>query len=79
MQRAAGKMFYQWAEVRIYFFIAKLLEIKIIYFQVLGQRLEEMMNEDKSLEPQVLAMVTDEQKQRELLVQDDEEDFLDEG
>lgn len=60
MQRAAGKMFHQWAEV-------------------IGQRLEEMLNDDKHLEPQILAMVTDEQKQKELLVQDEEEDFLDEG
>lgn len=60
MQRAAGKMFYQWAEV-------------------LGQRLEEIMNEDRQLEPQIAAMVQDEQKQKELLIQDEEEDFLDEG
>ncbi|XP_050510714.1 protein unc-80 homolog isoform X5 [Diabrotica virgifera virgifera] len=60
MQRAAGKMFYQWAEV-------------------IGQRLEEFMNEDKALHPQVSAMVADEQKQKELLIQDEEEDFLDEA
>jgi hypothetical protein len=60
MQRAAGKMFYQWAEV-------------------LGQRLEEIINEDKHLEPHIAAMVLDEQKQKELLMQDEEEDFLDEG
>ncbi|RZC42316.1 unc-80 -like protein, partial [Asbolus verrucosus] len=60
MQRAAGKMFYQWAEV-------------------LGQRLEEIMNEDKQLETQIGAMVLDEQKQKELLMQDEEEDFLDEA
>ncbi|XP_015837449.1 protein unc-80 homolog isoform X10 [Tribolium castaneum] len=60
MQKAAGKMFYQWAEV-------------------LGQRLEEIINEDKQLEPHVAAMVLDEQKQKELLMQDEEEDFLDEA
>lgn len=38
-----------------------------------------MLNEDKNLESQISAMVADEQKQKELLVQDDEEDFLDEG
>lgn len=38
-----------------------------------------MINEDKNLEPQVLVNVTDEQKQKELLLQDEEEDFLDEG
>lgn len=47
--------------------------------QVLGQRLEEMINEDKNVETDILNMVGDEQKQKELLVQDDEEDFLDEG
>ncbi|XP_056632405.1 protein unc-80 homolog isoform X2 [Diorhabda sublineata] len=60
MQRAAGKMFYQWAEI-------------------IGQRLEEFINEDKTLRASVIAMVTDEQKQRELLIQDEEEDFLDEA
>lgn len=60
MQRAAGKMFHQWAEV-------------------LGQRLEELINEDKNLEPQIAAMILDEQKQKELLMQDEEEDFLDEA
>lgn len=60
MQRAAGKMFYQWAEA-------------------LGSRLEEMVNEDRTLEHSITALVTDEAKQKELLLQDEEEDFLDEG
>ncbi|KAG5895326.1 hypothetical protein JTB14_000598 [Gonioctena quinquepunctata] len=60
LQRAAGKMFYQWAEV-------------------IGQRLEEFLNEDKNLQSQVTSMVNDEQKQKDLLVQDEEEDFLDEA
>lgn len=47
--------------------------------QVIGQRLEEFINEDKNLQGQVTAMITDEQKQKELLIQDEEEDFLDEG
>lgn len=38
-----------------------------------------MISEDKNLEEPVTAMVNDETKQRELLVQDEEEDFLDEG
>lgn len=38
-----------------------------------------MITEDKNLELQIAAMVLDEQKQKELLVQDEEEDFLDEG
>lgn len=49
------------------------------FLQVIGQRLEEFINEDKNLEAQILAMVGDEQKQKELIVQDEEEDFLDEG
>ncbi|GLV31802.1 uncoordinated 80 [Carabus blaptoides fortunei] len=60
MQRAAGKMFYQWAEA-------------------LGTRLEEMIVEDKQNESLITSMVTDEAMQKELLVQDDEEDFLDEA
>lgn len=38
-----------------------------------------MIKEDKNLETQIAAMVADEQKQKELLIQDEEEDFLDEG
>ncbi|XP_060527222.1 protein unc-80 homolog isoform X3 [Cylas formicarius] len=60
MQRAAGKMFYQWAEI-------------------IGQRLEEMINEDKNTQAQISAMVTDPDKQKELQIQDEEEDFLDEA
>ncbi|KAL3277360.1 hypothetical protein HHI36_012710 [Cryptolaemus montrouzieri] len=60
LQRSAGKMFHQWAEL-------------------LGHRLEEMINEDKANEIPIAAMVADEQKQKELLTQDEEEDFLDEA
>lgn len=60
MQRVAGKMFYQWAEV-------------------LGSRLEEMITEDKKNEGLINSMVLDEAMQKELLLQDEEEDFLDEG
>ncbi|KAK9884494.1 hypothetical protein WA026_007335 [Henosepilachna vigintioctopunctata] len=60
LQRSAGKMFHQWAEM-------------------LGQRLEEMINEDRANETQIAAMVSDEQKQKELLTQDEEEDYLDEA
>ncbi|XP_045467085.1 protein unc-80 homolog isoform X2 [Harmonia axyridis] len=60
LQRSAGKMFQQWAEM-------------------LGQRLESMIKEDKNNEMQISAMVADEQKQKELLTQDEEEDFLDEA
>lgn len=60
MQRTAGKMFHQWAEL-------------------IGQRLEEMIQDDKLLEPQISVLVSDEQKQKELLMNDEEEDFLDEA
>lgn len=38
-----------------------------------------MLNEDKQLETSISAMILDESKQKELLIQDEEEDFLDEG
>nr|CAH7758097.1 unnamed protein product [Callosobruchus chinensis] len=47
--------------------------------EAIGQRLEEMMKEDKNLQPQIATLVSDEQKQKELLIQDEEEDFLDEA
>ncbi|XP_063984989.1 protein unc-80 homolog isoform X3 [Diachasmimorpha longicaudata] len=60
LQRAAGKLFYQWAEA-------------------IGARLEEFLNEDKQNVDHVVAMMSDETKQRELVVEDEEEDFLDEA
>ncbi|XP_065170367.1 protein unc-80 homolog isoform X8 [Atheta coriaria] len=60
LQRAAGKMFHQWAEA-------------------LGARLEEFINEDKNSEVNIATMILDEGKQKELLLQDEEEDFLDEA
>ncbi|CAG5075777.1 Similar to unc80: Protein unc-80 homolog (Drosophila melanogaster) [Cotesia congregata] len=47
LQRAAGKLFYQWAEA-------------------ISARLEEFMNEDKKNVDQIIALVNDESKQREL-------------
>lgn len=38
-----------------------------------------MINEDKQLEPQIAQMVLDESKQKDLLISDEEEDFLDEA
>lgn len=38
-----------------------------------------MLMEDRHLEDSIAAMVNDETKHRELLIQDEEEDFLDEG
>ncbi|XP_034937651.1 protein unc-80 homolog isoform X5 [Chelonus insularis] len=60
LQRAAGKLFYQWAEA-------------------ISSRLEEFLNEDKQNIDNIIAMVGDENKQRELLIEDEEEDFLDEA
>ncbi|XP_071444564.1 protein unc-80 homolog isoform X1 [Hetaerina americana] len=60
LQKAAGKMFFQWAEA-------------------IGARLEEMVLEDRHNVATVEAMVSDENKQKELLLQDEEEDFLDEA
>ncbi|XP_050309913.1 protein unc-80 homolog isoform X2 [Anthonomus grandis grandis] len=60
MQRAAGKMFHQWAEV-------------------IGHRLEEMINEDKLMQTEINNMVCDPDKQREFQIQDEEEDYLDEA
>ncbi|XP_046393341.1 protein unc-80 homolog [Ischnura elegans] len=60
LQKAAGKMFFQWAEA-------------------IGARLEEMVMEDRQNVDLVSSMVSDETKQKELLLQDEEEDFLDEA
>ncbi|KAJ1528104.1 hypothetical protein ONE63_008019 [Megalurothrips usitatus] len=60
LQRAAGKMFSQWAEA-------------------VGARLEELMLADRKQYPSVVGMVLDENKHKELLMQDEEEDFLDEA
>ncbi|XP_046670285.1 uncharacterized protein LOC124360589 isoform X5 [Homalodisca vitripennis] len=60
LQRAAGKMFYQWGEA-------------------LGGRLEEMMAEDKQHIPTVINLLLDENKQKQLLIEDEEENFLDES
>ena len=38
-----------------------------------------MLAEDKAYVPHVIASLQDESKQKELLVEDEEEDFLDEG
>lgn len=60
LQRAAGKMFYQWGEV-------------------IGMRLEEMLIREKQNYDKVDASLNDPDKQNELVQQDEEEDFLDEG
>lgn len=48
-------------------------------FKAIGNRLEEMLVEDKKHIDQVVNLVSDPDGQRELLQQDEEEDFLDEG
>ncbi|XP_067617924.1 protein unc-80 homolog isoform X6 [Eurosta solidaginis] len=60
LQRAAGKMFHQWAEM-------------------LGARLEEIIFTERLQFESVNATLTDPERQRELLQQDEEEDFLDEA
>lgn len=47
-------------------------------FQMLGARMEELMEAEQQSQSAV-SMVTDEFKQRQLLMEDEEEDFLDEG
>ncbi|KAG8225920.1 hypothetical protein J437_LFUL005956 [Ladona fulva] len=47
--------------------------------EAIGARLEEMVNEDQQHVANVATMVADENKQKELLVLDEEEDFLDEA
>ena len=59
LQRAAGKMFYQWGES-------------------LGIRLEDMIKSEKSSFDHITSSLSDTEKQKQLLQQDEEEDFLDE-
>lgn len=47
--------------------------------KAIASRLEEMLNKDEENIPQVIANMADESKQAELLAEDEEEDFLDEG
>lgn len=47
--------------------------------KAIASRLEEMLNKDEENIPQVIATMADESKQTELLADDEEEDFLDEG
>jgi hypothetical protein len=51
----------------------------VLFIQALGSRLEEMVNEDKQHVANIVSMVTEECQQKELLMEDEEEDFLDEG
>lgn len=60
LQRAAGKMFYQWGEV-------------------IGMRLEEMLNREKQDYGKMDAALMDPERQSELVQEDEEEDFLDEA
>ncbi|XP_014212230.1 protein unc-80 homolog [Copidosoma floridanum] len=60
LQRAAGKLFYQWAEA-------------------IGSRLEEFNTEDKKNYYQIETIMLEDSKRRGLVVEDEEEDFLDES
>jgi len=51
----------------------------VFNFQAIGARLEEMLLNDKRNIPDIVSMMSDESKQKELLLDDEEEDFLDEG
>lgn len=53
--------------------------IRINTFQAIASRLEEMLNKDEEYVPQVITLMSDENKHAELLAEDEEEDFLDEG
>lgn len=52
--------------------------IMFYFVQALGARLEEMMQEDKQHIPNIVTMLSDESKQKQLLLEDEEENFLDE-
>uniref|UniRef100_A0A8D8WHB4 Protein unc-80 homolog n=1 Tax=Cacopsylla melanoneura TaxID=428564 RepID=A0A8D8WHB4_9HEMI len=47
--------------------------------EALGVRLEELLAEDRQHIPEVINMMSDDTKQKELLIDDEEEDFLDEA
>ncbi|XP_076295580.1 unc80, NALCN channel complex subunit isoform X9 [Lasioglossum baleicum] len=47
--------------------------------EAIGARLEELLLEDKQNMDQITAMISDEGKQRDLIIEDEEEDFLDEA
>lgn len=47
--------------------------------QAIGARLEEFLTEDKQNMEQINSAVSDESKQRDLILEDEEEDFLDDG
>ena len=55
------------------------LYIYVLFLEAIGARLEEMMHEDKQNVANIVSMVTEECRQKELLIEDEEEDFLDEG
>jgi hypothetical protein len=46
---------------------------------MLGSRLEEILQEEQSTGGNVTSLITDESTQRQLLQEDEEEDYLDEG
>lgn len=85
LQRTAGKLFYQWAEVLANInsisrsAIYKQMHLRICICQAIGSRLEELMLEDKQNVEHLITLVSDESKQRDLTIEDEEEDFLDEG
>jgi hypothetical protein len=55
------------------------LYLFVLFLKAIGARLEEMMHEDKQHVTNIVSMVTEECRQKELIIEDEEEDFLDEG
>jgi hypothetical protein len=55
------------------------LYMYVLCLKAIGARLEEMMHEDKQHVANIVSMVTEECRQKELIIEDEEEDFLDEG
>lgn len=84
LQRAAGKLFYQWGEVSITLNNKKktwwcFISLIKYYKKAIGAKLEQLMSEDKQNMDSVVNVMSDENKQRDAVVEDEEEDFLDDG
>lgn len=51
----------------------------VLQFKAIGAKLEQLMSEDKQNMDSVVNLMSDENKQRDAVVEDEEEDFLDDG
>ena len=55
-------------------------ENEVLFLQMLGSRISDMLDQELSQQQAgSVAFVTDESRQKQLLQEDEEEDFLDEG